>query len=359
MALPLRAPRLNNNDDFVQIRQILIGAGSRVKKGDAVIELETDKAVFEVEAERGGFILRVDCAVGDTAPVGTVLAWIGDSADEALPDTAEKPAEAAAEQREPTLKAKMLLDKYGLRAEQIPQAGERLTAQDVEAYAQQHPAAPQAAAPDIPLAPGTRRPLNAEERGMLKTVSWQRDHAVAGYIELQYDPKPWEEYAAAFMKEQRLLFNPLLPLMAWRLASLPAENSKLNATIAAGELHVYERVNLGFTVQSGASLFLAVLQQADGLEAAAFVGRLGELQRRAAARHLSLEESSNATLSFSSMARWPVSRHVPVLPPFTSLIVAHAAPPGGPAVLGGTYDHRVLSGFDVVKALGQLAKPPA
>ena len=48
-----------------------------------------------------------------------------------------------------------------------------------------------------------------------------------------------------------------------------------------------------------------------------------------------LEKRGCPVRSFSSMARWNVSRHVPILPPYTSLIVAHAAPKGaGTAVLG-------------------------
>ena len=71
-------------------------------------------------------------------------------------------------------------------------------------------------------------------------------------------------------------------------------------------------------------------------------------------------ESSGATLAFSSMARWNVSRHVPILPPYTSLIVSHAAPnASGHAVLGASYDHRLLSGFDAAQVLRALAQPPA
>jgi hypothetical protein len=40
-------------------------------------------------------------------------------------------------------------------------------------------------------------------------------------------------------------------------------------------------------------------------------------------------------------------------------MIAHAAPKGsGRAVLGASYDHRVLSGFDVARLLMELAKPP-
>ena len=96
------------------------------------------------------------------------------------------------------------------------------------------------------------------------------------------------------------------------------------------------------------------------MSAARFIDGLGEVQRHAMAHKLRPAESSGATLAFSSMARWNVTRHIPILPPYTSLIVAHAAPrTSAAAVLGATYDHRLLSGFDVVQVLQALARPPA
>jgi hypothetical protein len=38
--------------------------------------------------------------------------------------------------------------------------------------------------------------------------------------------------------------------------------------------------------------------------------------------------------------------------------VAHTAPDHGIAHLGATYDHRLLTGFDVVRVLQALALPP-
>jgi pyruvate dehydrogenase E2 component (dihydrolipoamide acetyltransferase) len=360
MALPVRAPRLNNNDDFVQIRSILSPVGAPVRKGDPLIELETDKAVFELAAEVDGFLLRVDCAVGDSVAVGTVVAWMGESADEAVPEALPEPLRQEAVRSEPTAKARILLEKHGISAEEVPRSGERLTAQDVEGYIQSRSSVPAAVPQQTFPAPaaGSIHPLNAEGRAMLKTVQWHRDHAAAGYIEIEYDPEPWNSYAAGFMKEQRLFLSPLLPLLAWRLVALAREHPRVNATIVGEDFYAFDHVNLGFTVQSGESLYLAVLHQAEDLDTAAFIARLGELQRRAVARHLAPTEVRDATLSFTSMARWAVTRHMPILPPFTSLIVAHSAPRGGRAVLGATYDHRVLSGFDVVTVLSALAKPP-
>jgi pyruvate/2-oxoglutarate dehydrogenase complex dihydrolipoamide acyltransferase (E2) component len=207
------------------------------------------------------------------------------------------------------------------------------------------------------IAPGVIRALTPEERGMLRTVVWQRDEAVPGYVELQYDTAPWEKAAADFQKAERLLLNPLLALMAYRLARVTAERERLNATIVGDALHVYSTVNVGFTVQSDRTLYLAVVQNAAALSCREFVSRLGDLQRSALGHKLRAADLTGATVSFSSMARWNVSRHVPVLPPHTALIVAHAAPANGVGTLGATYDHRVLTGFDALAAIRDVSVP--
>jgi pyruvate/2-oxoglutarate dehydrogenase complex dihydrolipoamide acyltransferase (E2) component len=88
-----------------------------------------------------------------------------------------------------------------------------------------------------------------------------------------------------------------------------------------------------------------------------FVRAFQDLQRKAMAHHLAPEESQGATLGFTSMERWQVTRHVPVLPPHVSLMVAHTTSRDGQSVLGATYDHRILSGADVIAALRHLFAP--
>ena len=193
---------------------------------------------------------------------------------------------------------------------------------------------------------------------MLHTVTWHRDHAASAYLELEYDPKPWEELAAQYATQQKLMLSPLLPLMAFRLAVLGRERPLINSTIVNGRRFQYRPVNLGFTVQVGETLYLTVVRDTQDMDATHFIGALGEVQRHAMAHKLPPQEASGGTLSFSSMARWNVSRHIPILPPQTSLIVAHAAPKNaGKAVLGATYDHRVLTGFDVAQVLQALSRP--
>ena len=366
MAKPLYTPRVNNNDDTVQVVSIHVAPGDPVKRDDLLAEVETDKSIVEVLSEFDGFVLEVRHAVDDRADIGSILMWIGDSPDEPIP---EAPAESApgvtsGTLGRPTAKALALLRRHGLTAEQVPTSAERLSAADVEAFvARKGHGAPAAAGrvPDerLPEVPGERVRLSAEEHGMLSTVSWHRDHAAAAYLEIEYDPAPWEAAAKDYAARHGLMLSPLLSLMAYRLVQLAAERPKLNSTIAGNERYQYSEVNLGFTVQAGDTLYLTVTRQAESMDADRFIQTLGEIQRRAMGHKLKPEEVQGATVAFSSMARWKVTRHMPILPPQTSLMIAHAATgPQGKTVLGVTYDHRVLSGFDAVKLLMDLAKPP-
>ena len=52
-----------------------------------------------------------------------------------------------------------------------------------------------------------------------------------------------------------------------------------------------------------------------------------------------------------------VEKVVPILAPYTSLMIAHAHGTDQLASLGATYDHRVLTGGDVAAALQALSRP--
>jgi len=368
MPYPLHAPRVNNNDDIVQVIELNVSEGDFVKRGEQVAAVETDKAIMEVEAERDGYVLRILPELEDKVAVGSVVIWLGDSPDEAAPEettTVIKPASSGPVR--PTAKARGMLRKLGLDESLIPSGGERLTVTDIEAYlAKQGGSTPTATLPtpvqtmeQTPDVPGEYQALSEEAHGMLATVQWHRDQAAAAYLEVEYEPKPWEEYAAEYAQRNKLMLSPLLPLLAYRLVELARENPKINATIVNDRHYLYTPINLGFTVQVDKTLYLTVVRDAQSMSESQYIAALGEVQRHAMARKLKANEVTGATITFSSMARWRVSRHIPILPPYTGLMVAHAAPKGsGRAVLGASYDHRLLSGFDVAQVLQSLSQPP-
>jgi len=366
MATPVYTPRVNNNDDTVQVIAIHVSPGDKVKQGDLLAEVETDKSVLEVEAEHEGFILELRYQKDDTADVGSILSWIGDAPDEPVPEVPGASDTEALSKclGRPTAKATAMLRRYGLAADQVPSTNERLRTADVEAYATRKGLAAKAGILETgsqeknPELNGEFAELTAVEQGMLRAVTWHRDQVASAYLEIEYDSASWGEVAAGFAARHGLMLSPMLPLMAYRLVRLAVDRPKLNSTIVGTKRFEYAQINLGFTVQAGETLYLTVLQDAGGMDAHAFIQALGELQRHAMGHKLKPQESQGATVAFSSMSRWGVTRHTPILPPQTSVMVAHAATKAnGKAVLGATYDHRVLSGYDVVRFLSDLSKP--
>ena len=375
MPHPVHTPRVNNNDDTVQLIALRVSAGDKVSAGQLLAEVETDKSVSDVEAERDGYVLRIDCDLDQQINVGSIMMWLGDSADEQAPEpvAAAEPA-ATVSQGAATAKARSLLRRYGIEATEVSASDDRLRAADVERHiavnglvarsasatgtARVDAVSARSAEPPPEVA-GELRDLSLEERGMLHTVTWHRDHAAATYLEMEYDPSAWENYAAAYAAEHKLMLSPLLPLLAHRLVQLAAAEPRLNATLVDGKRYEYRDVNLGFTVQAGQTLYLTVIREAQNMDPVTFLNALGEVQRHAMGHKLKAEEAQGATIGFSSMARWQVSRHMPILAPNTALMLAHAAPKGrSQAVLGASYDHRVLSGYDTARLLQQLITPP-
>jgi pyruvate dehydrogenase E2 component (dihydrolipoamide acetyltransferase)/2-oxoglutarate dehydrogenase E2 component (dihydrolipoamide succinyltransferase) len=89
-------PQLGMAQDAGKIVSWFKAEGEAVAKGDALFEVETDKAVMEVEAQAAGFLTGITAAEGTDVPVGHVIAQISDSPDASASETpAPAPAPAA------------------------------------------------------------------------------------------------------------------------------------------------------------------------------------------------------------------------------------------------------------------------
>lgn len=366
MATAIYVPRINNNDDEVKVLSFDVGIGDKILADQIVGQVETDKAVLDVTAPSAGYVIGFVANAEEVVRVGSIMLWLGETKEEAIPVLEDlSVGQSASRGSQVTAKARLLLQKNGLQADIIPPIDGRVTVDAVERYLSLHGAAkaepkPVGVMQSVDVQPdiqGNPVNLTREEKGMAATVTWHRDFAVPGYIEIDYDLAPWAEYAKQFQDAKGLLMPPLLPLMAWRLVEVAQEIPRLNATMAGGKRFEYSPVNLGFTIQAGDALYLAVVRDAQEQDEFGFVNSLGDVLRRAAGHNLRESEASGATIGFSSMERWKVTRHIPILPPHTALMVAHAAGKDGKGVIGASYDHRVLNGGQVVAALKKLALP--
>jgi len=82
MAEELFIPQLGQTVESVTIINWHVKDGDQVEQGQEVLEVETDKAVFDVEATDDGFIHIGPYKIGDVVPVLTVVAVIGKADDQ-------------------------------------------------------------------------------------------------------------------------------------------------------------------------------------------------------------------------------------------------------------------------------------
>ena len=88
-------PQLGMAQDAGKIVSWLKSPGDKVAKGDALFEVETDKATMEVEAQASGYLTHVSAQAGEDVPVGQAIARISESADAPQDNAAPAPAAEA------------------------------------------------------------------------------------------------------------------------------------------------------------------------------------------------------------------------------------------------------------------------
>jgi pyruvate dehydrogenase E2 component (dihydrolipoamide acetyltransferase) len=83
-------PKLGQSEETVTIVRWRKQVGERVEKGDILFEIETDKAVLEVESFYAGALLKIVAGEGVTVPVQSTVAFVGDPG-EPVPEVAPAP----------------------------------------------------------------------------------------------------------------------------------------------------------------------------------------------------------------------------------------------------------------------------
>lgn len=101
MAHEVTMPQMGYDMTEGTINEWRVKEGDTVSRGDAIASIATDKADIDIEAYADGVLRKIVVQPGQTVPVGTVIAWIGEPG-EAVPDSGGsngKPAEAPAAEK--------------------------------------------------------------------------------------------------------------------------------------------------------------------------------------------------------------------------------------------------------------------
>jgi len=81
MASEVTMPRLSDSMEEGTILKWLVSEGDEVKRGQELVEIETDKANMTYEADADGTLVEIVAEEGDTLPIGDLIAKIGDAGE--------------------------------------------------------------------------------------------------------------------------------------------------------------------------------------------------------------------------------------------------------------------------------------
>lgn len=76
MKIDIKVPQQGLTVDYITFSSWNVSVGDMVNKGDTIAEIESEKAVLEIEAPEGGKIIELVAQPGEEYQIGDVLAYI-------------------------------------------------------------------------------------------------------------------------------------------------------------------------------------------------------------------------------------------------------------------------------------------
>jgi pyruvate dehydrogenase E2 component (dihydrolipoamide acetyltransferase) len=392
--------------------------GDPVAVGDVLAEVETDKAVMELVARVSGVLLRQTVPAGQTVPVSSPIAVIGQPGEAvpaaagngagagaaALPvaakpgATAMPPSGPAARAQDPVgaarVKASPLARKIaqerGLDLRAIPGSGPegRIVLRDLEAARPARPAAPApgaaprptAAVPVHPAAVATGQPFaDVQLSQMRKTIARRLVQSIGPvptfYLTTEVDMERVAEAREAMLaagSEVKVSFNDIIiKAVATALRAHPA----CNAWWQDDHIRYWTEVHVGMAVAIEDGLITPVIRHADRKTLREIGVEARDLAGRARDRRLTAEEYTGATFSISNLGMLDIDEFTAVINPPEAGILAVGRIVPKPVEHAGAIalrrrmrltmscDHRVIDGATGARFLqtlkGMLENPLA
>ncbi|HLJ11558.1 MAG TPA: biotin/lipoyl-containing protein, partial [Planctomycetaceae bacterium] len=152
MAIEFKLPAVGENVDTAEIGTVRVAEGDTISPNQVVMDIETDKAVFELPSPHGGKITKVHVKQGDSVQSGAVLLTIEESDGAETKKTEAKATEPPAQ---PAEKAKT---EKPAKQEAPPKKGQPAESPNEAAPAAQSKEATSAPAPSTDRPRGTKAP---------------------------------------------------------------------------------------------------------------------------------------------------------------------------------------------------------
>lgn len=376
MIQEIKMPAAGQTTNKAKIAGIHVKIGDTVKRGDILLDAETDKAVLPVESYAAGTVLAILVESGDDVTAGTVLMAIGQQGEVYAPasEAAQKPLPAAAaprtavkEEYRPIMKgqapvepkqppvaaaypampnAKLLARERGIDLRQIvPANGQFIKRQDVENY---QPARQDALPYEV--LPMTnvraiigRRMLESKQTipAFQCTVSVNMENAMA--LRRHYLEK----------RDIKLSYNDIL---AKAVSAAAVRFPLVKARYEEEEIRIYHHTNIGLAVAQDGGLVVPVVRQVDSKGLAQIGAEYKALIAKARDNRLMPPDMGCGSITISNLGMYDVEQFTAIINPPESCILAvgsiqvepvwdgEAFRPEHRMRITGSFDHRMIDG---------------
>lgn len=374
-------PSLGADMDAGTLVEWLIKPGDKVKHGDIVAVVETDKGAIEIEIFHDGTVRSLEVPVGKKVPVGTVLAKIDGAGEEKAP--IEKPAPAApppaAREPKPTPAPRPAT---GVRAS--PAARKRAEELGID-LASLEGTGPGGAV-TLEDVEGGKPPPKVTRAAGIKPTEMRKAIAAAMarsnreiphyYVSLDIELAAltdWlaEENAKRSVVDRLLIIAPILKSVALALKQVPELNGQWQADQFAPSSAVH--MGVAIALREG-GLIAPAIHEADSLDLGSLMANLRDLTNRTRRGGLRSSELSDPTFTVTSLGEDSADSVSPIIYPPQGAILGLGAVRRRPwahedglvvrpivtATLGA--DHRVSDGRTggrFLRLLADLLQEPA
>ena len=336
MSTELTMPKLSDSMADAVIIKWLKAPGDGFMRGEALFEVETDKATVVYEAEADGTLVEILVPEGGTAAVGQPIAELGTNGAGAAP--VEERPNATPVARRTAIELGVSL--HGMSGSG---PGGRITREDVErAAGETAPAAGGRGAVRVVELTATqatiaRRMTESAATIPVFTVSIDVDVSLLAAVRKDVDGAP-------------SVNDFVVKAAALTLRDFP----RFNASFADDAVHLHSRVNVGIAVATDDALLVPVVFDADAktlVQISAETRRLADAARR---RTLRPEELRDGTFTVSNLGMFGVRSFTAIVDPPQVAILAVGGIVRDAMSLTLTCDHRAVYGADGARFLSRL-----
>jgi len=371
-------PKLSDSMEEGKIIEWKVAEGDAVHEGDVIAEVESDKAVMELECFQDGVVAEIKHGDESEVRIGEVIALIAEENEAESGEAATKAQRHKEEKREPPAKkepvpetpqeepveqgpepepeeegpaarsavrtshsqspsispyAKKLAAERGVDLDTITGTGPggRIVAKDVEALGKAPARAPQPPKPrpdeELPALDVTDDEADVLDMPFrLKTQALRVTHS-KHLIPHFYLTRGADVTALLTRREElKAAFGATVThLIAAACVRALVDVPDANRSYDRGKIIKWKGVNLGIAVATDEGLTVAVVRNAQLLSFEQLVGRSKELVERARAGKLSADERTHASFTITNLGMFDVEHFEPIINPPSSITLGVAS----------------------------------